>query len=489
MNLNTRSAFVAACFFSRVLLLVFLFTASIGLMPDEAQYWTWSQNLDIGYYSKPPAIAWQIAAGTSLFGATELGVRFIALLMPIASALVIRKIVLCLVDDHHASWCAATAFILSPMGFATSFLATTDAGMVLLALCSVWWYLVLFDRPSRYAAVGVCIAIGALWKWMIYSLWIVFAVELIWRRKHVLAFLGGIAISLFGLLPTVLWNYAHDWTTFRHVGATLACTHATIPNPVSFLLAGIALITPGFFLLALPSLGSKDQKVRLLSLIIGSIWLGLLAIACTRKVQGNWAVLAQAMFFPLVGVCLAQRPAWKQQPYTVAILVALLMQAVALTTPYFGAAALHLCPFKQGMGNNQIAGVLSEEGYTPGSAFLFSDRYQTTSQLWAYGPGQHKAYFFNLHGLRNNQFCYWPGMDAECVGKNGWFVSIIPIADKRSLKHRLKTFRRDLVPYFSHLSKPIVRPLLSPTGNAVRLMILIACQNYNGKKPQMSNKF
>jgi 4-amino-4-deoxy-L-arabinose transferase-like glycosyltransferase len=62
-------------------------------MPDEAQYWTWSLFPDIGYYSKPPGIAWQIAAGTVLFGHTALGVRFLALLLPIASALVIRAIV------------------------------------------------------------------------------------------------------------------------------------------------------------------------------------------------------------------------------------------------------------------------------------------------------------------------------------------------------------------------------------------------------------
>jgi len=29
---------------------------------DEAQYWFWSQNLDFGYYSKPPMIAWFIRA-------------------------------------------------------------------------------------------------------------------------------------------------------------------------------------------------------------------------------------------------------------------------------------------------------------------------------------------------------------------------------------------------------------------------------------------
>ena len=40
---------------------------------DEAQYWTWAQHLDWGYFSKPPGIAALIAASTSMFGDGMLG--------------------------------------------------------------------------------------------------------------------------------------------------------------------------------------------------------------------------------------------------------------------------------------------------------------------------------------------------------------------------------------------------------------------------------
>src|SRR5215510_533453 len=36
--------------------------ATTDLVLDEAQYWTWSRALDFGYFSKPPMIAWVIAA-------------------------------------------------------------------------------------------------------------------------------------------------------------------------------------------------------------------------------------------------------------------------------------------------------------------------------------------------------------------------------------------------------------------------------------------
>ena len=42
--------------------------AGITLYVDEAQYWTWAQALDWGYFSKPPGIAALIALSTTLFG-------------------------------------------------------------------------------------------------------------------------------------------------------------------------------------------------------------------------------------------------------------------------------------------------------------------------------------------------------------------------------------------------------------------------------------
>ncbi|MEL6687001.1 MAG: glycosyltransferase family 39 protein, partial [Pseudomonadota bacterium] len=55
--------------------LVILALNPLGLHGDEAQYWAWSQDLAFGYYSKPPLIAWIIAATTSVFGDAEWAVR------------------------------------------------------------------------------------------------------------------------------------------------------------------------------------------------------------------------------------------------------------------------------------------------------------------------------------------------------------------------------------------------------------------------------
>ena len=48
---------------------LFVLRASpLQLYPDEAQYWVWSRSLDLGYFSKPPLIAWIIWLTTAALG-------------------------------------------------------------------------------------------------------------------------------------------------------------------------------------------------------------------------------------------------------------------------------------------------------------------------------------------------------------------------------------------------------------------------------------
>src|SRR5213078_4893458 len=69
-----------------VIRLVLIAVHPAGLYPDEAQYWFWAQTPALGYYSKPPLIAWLIALTTGLFGDSEFAVRLSAPLLHAATA-------------------------------------------------------------------------------------------------------------------------------------------------------------------------------------------------------------------------------------------------------------------------------------------------------------------------------------------------------------------------------------------------------------------
>ena len=48
---------------------------NIPLHFDEAQYWSWSQEIAWGYFSKPPLLAWIIGANNYFCGDTEFCIR------------------------------------------------------------------------------------------------------------------------------------------------------------------------------------------------------------------------------------------------------------------------------------------------------------------------------------------------------------------------------------------------------------------------------
>src|SRR6476619_1943975 len=72
--------------------LLALFRTPLELYPDEAQYWLWSRTLAIGYYSKPPMVAWAIWATTAFGGEAEAWVRLPAVLFQGAATLVVFTI-------------------------------------------------------------------------------------------------------------------------------------------------------------------------------------------------------------------------------------------------------------------------------------------------------------------------------------------------------------------------------------------------------------
>src|SRR5689334_17965470 len=67
--------FVAIFF---ILRLAYLASGTIELSEDEAYQWLWSKHLALSYFSKPPLIAYLQFLGTSIWGDTEFGIRFLS---------------------------------------------------------------------------------------------------------------------------------------------------------------------------------------------------------------------------------------------------------------------------------------------------------------------------------------------------------------------------------------------------------------------------
>src|SRR5262245_62924266 len=89
-----------------VLRLIGLKLSVVDLFVDEAQYWAWSRELALGYFSKPPLLAWTIAAAERVCGDAEWCVRAPAPILYLAASLAAYGIGRTCYDETVACWAA-----------------------------------------------------------------------------------------------------------------------------------------------------------------------------------------------------------------------------------------------------------------------------------------------------------------------------------------------------------------------------------------------
>jgi 4-amino-4-deoxy-L-arabinose transferase-like glycosyltransferase len=481
--------------------LLVILAAGISLVPDEAQYWTWSHSLDWGYYSKPPGIAWQIYLTTQLFGDSELGVRSSALLLNQGLILAVYALVRSAGLTVRAATVAAAMMGFSIMGLLGSFLATTDGGLVLFwTLASIPLAKALRDGAQpNYALMGVLIGLGALWKWPIYLIYLPVCLGLLsyphWRGKNV--FLG-LLLSFVGLLPSIYWNFQHDWVTFKHVWGQISGgpggAHAkAAANPLDFFGAQIALLSPPFFVLGLWCFGRfqlRQEKlppaIRGLALLSVGILLAYMGLACFQKMQGNWAVFAYPGIAVSLGWVAVDRKQVTERMLHKALALSLVLGSALMLLPRWQQSrwpcpSYSLSPFRHAMGWERLSEVLDVAGWEPGD-FLAGHQYQMASLLSFYGPREERAQLLNVCGARRSQFSYWPALEA---GRSGYLL-IAGQGDRfyRGLDERLESYRQAIVPYFEEVRCIAFEPLFYCGGREVKGVAVYHCSGYLGRHPE-----
>ena len=197
----------------------------LGLQADEAQYWIWSQAPAFGYFSKPPLIAWAIAATTAVFGDGPSAVRLSAPLAHVATAFLVFLLARRLAGPR-AAWMSGLAFATLPGVFFSAMLMSTDA--LLLPL----WTLALlaFERATAtggrgwWLATGLAIGCGLLAKYAMAYFVLGAIVYLVWNPPARAGARGdrpvwAIVPALLVFSTNLAWNAAHGWASFGHTAA------------------------------------------------------------------------------------------------------------------------------------------------------------------------------------------------------------------------------------------------------------------------------
>ena len=363
-----------------------LATADIGLYVDEAYYWGWAQQLEWGYYSKPPMIAALIALTTSVCGNGVFCVKAGALLVyPISTWLVFR-LGQVLFDARIGLW-AAALFLLMPGVALSNLIISTD---VLLLLFWAWAMLALVlalqtNAWRHWLMLGVACGLGLLSKYTmaLFAPSALLAMLLVpaWRGQLFNPRLWLAALLALAILaPNILWNAQHGWPTFQHTAEISNLEHAGLhwDELGEFLSGQLAVFGPISLILWLVAL-FKLPASRPKTLLVAFSLVFLLAIsaqALLGRANANWAAPA----FVAASVLLA---AWGVQHRRWLIAAMLLNMIIMLGAYHYTQGAQWLGvemtgktdPFKRVRGWDQLAEqYAARQALAPQALLMSGDR-------------------------------------------------------------------------------------------------------------------
>lgn len=274
------------------------------LFGDEAQYWGWAKQLDWGYYSKPPMVAWSIALTTGLFGDVEFFVRLPSLIWHAVICFGLFLVGRDMFSARVGFW-AALVWMTLPAVTVSSVTVSTDPPMLAAWVYCLWvfWRAVQDPHASLiwYALAGVLGGLGMLSKYPMIALPAGFVLYLIFspqirQRVKWSGFAMSVGLATLILLPNVLWNANNQFVSFIHLGenANVGGSLFHLDKLLEFWAGQAGVFGPilfGLFLWMLVRIRRHwpDPRYRLLFCVALPIFIVISAQGFLSRANANWA--------------------------------------------------------------------------------------------------------------------------------------------------------------------------------------------------------
>lgn len=194
---------------------------AMGMMPQDAYYYLYSEHLSLSYFDHPPMIAWLLRTFSIVFGKTVLGVKLTDFILTTGTIFVFYR----LAQKFHTGFMVDRSMylILSTMLISILSLVTTpDVPLMLFWSLSVLflyraiesnqtrdWLLAGFMTglafDSKYTAL--MILVGLFGYLLTYA-----------PKRHLLRRKGpylAVMIFVLTIMPVLIWNFQNDWISIK----------------------------------------------------------------------------------------------------------------------------------------------------------------------------------------------------------------------------------------------------------------------------------
>ena len=440
--------FLLVVFFLRVFLWIY---ADLDLGFDEAQYWTWSKNLEWGYYSKPPFLAWLINLFTSICGDTEICVRISSPILHSISAFFIGLTCFNFTRNNSASFIAASIWILVPGISLSSGFISTDVPLLFFTSIAIWAFsniLFLENNKLYYLILGLALALGFLSKYAIIYLIIAILIATIIEKNilikiknnfsllHLLFLFFIIFLLIFNHLN---WNYNNSFITAQHTlaNANINGEGSSFKNLIKFFMEQFIVFGPLtllFLLTILYKYNKLSVEERILIFLTFTPLLLVMLQAFISRAHANWAAIAYVPATVLVASQIVKYwPRTKVIYYGIITISVLFVVLIPLSSKHnFG-----LDPFKKYRGWSNLGLEISNIYLSYPSAVLITDDRRVMAEALYYMKNKPKKWVrWNADGYIHDHY--------ELVTKHDDLINEIGVmvSSEPNNKHFISSFKK-----------------------------------------------
>ncbi len=221
INLQTKQVQIFLLSYTLILLFSALFILPVH---DTYYYFTWSQKLQLSYLDGPPLIAYLIYITTYIFGNTFFAINIISVICLLGSGYLIYQI---LKDNQNTQAATIGLLIWLTYPFAsTRFIITSmtlDGIEATTSLLIIYFVnkLILSNNKKYIYLIGIAVGLSLIAKYNNILLIIALIIYMLSHktyRQYLFSyqFIISIIIALVIFSPVLIWNYQHDFASFKY---------------------------------------------------------------------------------------------------------------------------------------------------------------------------------------------------------------------------------------------------------------------------------
>ena len=469
----------------RLILLPFM-----GLMPQDAYYYLYGQNLSLSYFDHPGMIGYILRGFTDVFGTSIFVVKFADFVITSLTILSFYKLASYFLSTQklqRAIVLLASTIFISIL----SFNSTPDVPLLLFwTLSLICLYKAIFEEKNGYWILGG-IAMGLAFnsKYTALLLQIGLIAFLLFSNKYRKLFLKpwfwfSLIISVAVTFPVWYWNYQNEFASFAFQSSERTSSISEFKiSPKNFFGAighQMFLLLPILFLVfitftykyikrALLKFKIPQAKTLFLLAFFVPTFVGFFSLTPIYWVKLNWMMPSYITGIILAGMFISKKLLKIQVIFSIVFHLLFSLQIL-----------FYLVPIKSDdtwVGWKELALETAQLQEKHPNTFVFSaDNYKTSACLNFFMDD--KVYAQNIIGLPALHFDYLGDDLATLKNKNAIFID----SDKRFKdKEKLGKVNPLLTTYFKNVTElePII---IKINGKESRKFWVFYCTDYQPKK-------